>query len=61
MTTREEPVILATRVQTVELDLPEASFLDSARGPGLAEIAVNRGRPDRELGLSIGTPVQIVV
>jgi S-adenosylmethionine hydrolase len=27
---------------------------------GLAEIAVNRGRADRELGLAIGTPVEIV-
>jgi S-adenosylmethionine hydrolase len=27
---------------------------------GLAEIAVNQGRADRELGLSIGTPVEIV-
>ena len=27
---------------------------------GLAEIAVNRGRADRDLGLSIGVPVEIV-
>ena len=27
---------------------------------GLAEIAVNQGRADRELGLSIGVPVEIV-
>ena len=27
---------------------------------GLAEIAVNQGRADRELGLSIGSPVEIV-
>ena len=27
---------------------------------GLAEIAVNQGRADRELGLSIGIPVEIV-
>jgi len=27
---------------------------------GLAEIAVNQGRADRGLGLSIGTPVEIV-
>lgn len=27
----------------------------------LAEIAVNQGRADRELGLSIGTPVEVVV
>ena len=27
---------------------------------GLAEIAVNQGRADRELGLAIGTPVEIV-
>src|SRR5215831_12382018 len=28
---------------------------------GLAEIAVNQGRADRELGLSIGVPVEIVL
>jgi len=27
---------------------------------GLAEIAVNQGRADRDLGLSIGIPVEIV-
>ena len=27
---------------------------------GLAEIAVNQGRADRDLGISIGTPVEIV-
>ena len=27
---------------------------------GLAEIAVNQGRADRDLGLAIGTPVAIV-
>lgn len=27
---------------------------------GFAEIAVNRGRADRELGLAVGSPVQIV-
>jgi S-adenosyl-L-methionine hydrolase (adenosine-forming) len=27
---------------------------------GLAEIAVNQGRADRQLGLSIGSPVEIV-
>jgi S-adenosyl-L-methionine hydrolase (adenosine-forming) len=27
---------------------------------GLAEIAVNQGRADRELGLAIGTPIEIV-
>ena len=28
---------------------------------GLAEIAVNQGRADRDLGLSIGIPVEIVL
>ena len=28
---------------------------------GLAEIAVNRGRADRDLGLAVGTPVEIAV
>ena len=27
---------------------------------GLAEIAVNQGRADRDLGLAIGSPVEIV-
>jgi S-adenosyl-L-methionine hydrolase (adenosine-forming) len=27
---------------------------------GVAEIAVNQGRADRDLGLKIGTPVEIV-
>jgi hypothetical protein len=27
---------------------------------GLAEIAVNQGRAERELGLTIGTPAEIV-
>jgi S-adenosylmethionine hydrolase len=27
---------------------------------GLVEIAVNQGRADRKLGLTIGTPVEIV-
>ena len=27
---------------------------------GLAEIAVNQGRADRDLGLAIGTPVEII-
>ena len=27
---------------------------------GLAEIAVNQGRADRELGLAIGIPIEIV-
>jgi hypothetical protein len=30
------------------------------RRNGYCEIAVNQGRADRELGLSIGTPVEIV-
>ena len=45
------------------------TFSDRPRGEafwyensnGLAEIAVNRGRADRDLGLAVGTPVEIVV
>jgi S-adenosyl-L-methionine hydrolase (adenosine-forming) len=36
----------------------EAFWYENANG--LAEIAVNQGRADRDLGLSIGMPVEIV-
>jgi hypothetical protein len=34
--------------------------LQGAGARGLAEIAVNQARADRELGLAIGVPVEIV-
>ena len=41
-------------------DQPPGTAFWYENSNGLAEIAVNRGRADRELGLAIGTPVEIV-
>lgn len=41
-------------------DLPPGAAFWYENSNGLAEIAVNQGRADCELGLSIGTPVEIV-
>ena len=41
-------------------DLPVGSPFWYENSNGLVEIAVNQGRADRELGLAIGTPVEIV-
>jgi S-adenosyl-L-methionine hydrolase (adenosine-forming) len=41
-------------------DLPRGAGFWYENSNGLAEIAVNQGRADRELGLSIGVPVEIV-
>jgi S-adenosylmethionine hydrolase len=40
-------------------DLPAGASFWYENSNGLAEIAVNQGRADRELGLAIGTPVEI--
>jgi hypothetical protein len=40
--------------------LPPGAVFWYENSNGLAEIAVNQGRADRELGLSIGVPVEIV-
>ena len=41
-------------------DLPPGSAFWYENSNGLAEIAVNQGRADRDLGLAIGSPVEIV-
>jgi S-adenosylmethionine hydrolase len=41
-------------------DLPSGAALWYENSNGLAEIAVNQGRADRDLGLAIGSPVEIV-
>jgi len=41
-------------------DLPPGAAFWYENSNGLAEIAVNRGRAGCELGLSIGTPVEVV-
>lgn len=41
-------------------DLPPGAAFWYENSNGLAEIAVNQGRADRELGLSIGAPVELV-
>jgi S-adenosylmethionine hydrolase len=41
-------------------DLPVGSRFWYENSNGLVEIAVNQGRADRKLGLTIGTPVEIV-
>jgi S-adenosyl-L-methionine hydrolase (adenosine-forming) len=41
-------------------DLPPGAAFWYENCNGLAEIAVNQGRADRDLGLAIGSPVEIV-
>ena len=41
-------------------DLPKGQAFWYENSNGLAEIAVNQGRADRDLGLSIGAPLAIV-
>lgn len=41
-------------------DLPPGAGFWYENSNGLAEISVNLGRADHELGLAIGTPVEIV-
>ena len=41
-------------------DRPPGAAFWYENSNGLAEIAVNQGRADRDFGLSIGTPVGIV-
>ncbi len=41
-------------------DLPSGAAFWYENSNGLAEISVNRGRADRDLGLSAGSPVEIV-
>ena len=41
-------------------DLPPGAAFWYENSNGLAEIAVNQGRADRDLGLAIGSPVEIV-
>jgi S-adenosylmethionine hydrolase len=41
-------------------DLPRGVAFWYENSNGLAEIAVNQGRADRELGLKIGIPVEVV-
>jgi S-adenosyl-L-methionine hydrolase (adenosine-forming) len=41
-------------------DRPPGTAFWYENSNGLVEIAVNQGRADRELGLAIGTPVEIV-
>src|SRR4029450_857840 len=42
-------------------DLPPGAAFWYENSNGLAELAVNQGRADRDLGLAIGSPVEIVV
>jgi S-adenosylmethionine hydrolase len=42
-------------------DRPHGEAFWYENSNGLAEIAVNRGRADRDLGLAVGTPIEIVV
>ena len=56
---------LATTDRVVERarnfsDLPTGAAFWYENSNGLSEIAVNQGRADRDLGLSIGIPVAIV-
>jgi len=41
-------------------DLPPGVAFWYENSNGLAELAVNQGRADRDLGLAIGSPVEIV-
>jgi len=41
-------------------DRPTGAAFWYENSNGLAEIAVNRGRADRDLGLAIGSPVVII-
>jgi S-adenosyl-L-methionine hydrolase (adenosine-forming) len=41
-------------------DRPPGEAFWYENSSGLAEIAVNRGRADRDLGLAVGTPVEVV-
>jgi len=41
-------------------DRPAGAAFWYENANGLAEIAVNQGRADRDLGLAIGSPVEIV-
>jgi S-adenosylmethionine hydrolase len=41
-------------------DLPSGAAFWYENSNGLVEIAINQGRADRELGLSIGVPIEIV-
>jgi S-adenosylmethionine hydrolase len=41
-------------------DLPPGTAFWYENSNGLAEIAVNQGRADRDLGLAIGAPVEII-
>jgi len=41
-------------------DRPPGAAFWYENSNGLAEIAVNQGRADRDLGLAIGSPVEIV-
>jgi S-adenosylmethionine hydrolase len=50
---------MVERARTFD-DRPPGAALWYENSNGLAEIAVNQGRADRDLGLSIATPVAIV-
>ena len=42
-------------------DRPPGAAFWYENSNGLVEIAVNQGRADRDLGLAIGTPVEIII
>ncbi|WP_369292624.1 SAM hydroxide adenosyltransferase [Sinorhizobium sp. 7-81] len=46
------------RARTFSTQLPSGAFWYE-NSNGLAEVAVNRGRADRELALSVGSPIEI--
>lgn len=54
------PIATIENARSTFSDLPPGAAFWYENSNGLAEIAVNQGRADRELGLSIGMPVKIV-
>jgi S-adenosylmethionine hydrolase len=60
---RESRLVVAGRVLEragTFSDRPPGMAFWYENSNGLAEIAVNQGRADRELGLAIGIPIEIV-
>jgi S-adenosyl-L-methionine hydrolase (adenosine-forming) len=54
------PIAAIKNARSTFSDLPLGAAFWYENSNGLADIAVNQGRADRELGLSIGMPVEIV-
>jgi hypothetical protein len=60
LTPGKQPLCADDADYKVTSDRPPGTAFWYENSNGLAEIAVNQGRADRELGLAIGTPVEIV-